>query len=124
MVNTNDSFQGKHDYIAKLMAGAANANGKVEPRVRNSLIADGETGWEMGLFDDQEHRSPFDAERDGFIIRARRDALTATLNSGDALDMLTEMESRLARIDKKLAQTQAWVLVCLFMLAVVLVKVI
>lgn len=84
-----------------------------EPGVKNDLIASNETAWELGVFDGDEKPEMDDSRRDGFIVRARRDAYAAKLHASDTL-------LGLSRIERELSDQRKILLALIFLCCAVL----
>lgn len=96
-MNTLEGIERKNE-VRKRRLDELREEGNLTPAAVNSVIADTETVWELDHFD-PENFGPFDEEkRDGFIIRARRDALEAKLNSVAALEGIQRIETLIRRL--------------------------
>jgi hypothetical protein len=76
--------------------------GEDSPAARNSMIASNEVAWELGVFEREEgslEDPPFGTRRDGLIIRTRRDALEAKLNSAPIHDAVLRIEKKIQRVE-------------------------
>lgn len=59
----------------------------------HSITADNEVAWETGTFDDE--KKPDSEYSYGLLVRARRDALRAVLNSSEVLDAIPGLRTTL-----------------------------
>lgn len=99
-----ENFERKNAHLDHLIT-ALEVRGKASPSAHNNVIAENETAFEMGDFD--EPRPTLGSEEQlGFIVRARRDALAGKLSAGDALDRLSRLERTL---DERMGRIQALV---------------
>ncbi|MFZ1773891.1 MAG: hypothetical protein WAT78_08025 [Rhizobiaceae bacterium] len=71
---------------------------------RNDAHCQVETSWEAGIFkaDGPFSRRPTAEELEGFIIRARSDAMAAKLNSAQTLDEIEHFKKQLRRMEQLL----------------------
>lgn len=94
-----ETMERKKQALDRMLA-AMEESGSVSLSGRHAAIGDNEAAWELGAFDGADKDPPFDDQRrDGFIIRARRDALVAKMNSGAAVDAIERIEAKLQRIE-------------------------
>ncbi|OEI82504.1 hypothetical protein GRI33_04995 [Brucella sp. BO3] len=114
-----DEFDKKRLHLERIQRECSDGMKSTE----NSLIAENETLWEMGRFSDNYDPSKYD----GFVVRTRRDALAAKLNTKDILDRITFKEDgkqmeQLAYITYLLREIRAGIILVIFMLAVIFWK--
>lgn len=97
--------------------------GEDTPYERNNVISENETAWELGVFSDEamarpllERDAPLSEQvRDGMLVRARRDAMSAKLNA-------LESGKALIRIEEKLNSLRSYVVVIAAALMAIAIK--
>ncbi|WP_292896898.1 hypothetical protein [Nitratireductor sp.] len=94
------------------------ASGEYRWSTENALRAGNEVSWETGEFDSNTENIT-EIDRDGLLIRTRRESLSGALNSGQALDKICLLEAEIEKLSRRSLALSALIV---FLLVVIVLK--